>query len=317
MLKILFIGLGSIGSRHIKNVVAYAKRHNKNVQIDALRSGEHPLRDGVLDCLHTQYFAFSDVPEDYDIVFITNPTSFHFDMIKQAVNKGKNMFIEKPLFETTDYCLEDIEFKPDGIYYVACPMRHLPILKYVKQFCKKHQVYSARAITSSYLPEWRKGVDYRKVYSAKKELGGGVTLDLIHEWDYLVWLFGMPEEFYNFNGHYSHLEIDSDDLSVYIARYQDKLVEVHLDYIGRETVRMLELYCKDTVLYADFIANTITFAGPHSECIHLPEEDEYTNEIEYFFDLLEGKEKNCNDVYHAYEVLQLILEKNRKEIKYV
>ena len=59
-------------------------------------------------------------------------------------------------------------------------------------------VYSARVLCSSYLPGWRPGVDYRTVYSAHKDMGGGVTIDLIHEWDYLVELFGKPEKMYNF-----------------------------------------------------------------------------------------------------------------------
>ena len=93
--------------------------------------------------------------------------------------------------------------------------------------------YCARVICSSYLPDWRPGVDYRTVYSAHKALGGGVTIDLIHEWDYLVDLFGVPQQLYNFKGTYSDLEIDSDDLSVYIAKYPTLLAEVHLDYFGR------------------------------------------------------------------------------------
>ena len=63
-----------------------------------------------------------------------------------------------------------------------------------------HLVYSARVLCSSYLPGWRPGVDYRTVYSAHKDMGGGVTIDLIHEWDYLVELFGKPEKMYNFKG---------------------------------------------------------------------------------------------------------------------
>ena len=94
------------------------------------------------------------------------------------------------------------------------------------------------------------------MYSAHKDMGGGVTIDLIHEWDYLVELFGKPEKMYNFKGTYSHLEIDSDDLSVYIAQYPTLLCEVHLDYFGREYRRSIELLCKNGTVTADFGAGT-------------------------------------------------------------
>ena len=77
------------------------------------------------------------------------------------------------------------------------------------------------------------------------KMGGGVTIDLIHELDYMVDLFGFPQESYNFKGTYSDLEIDSDDLSVYIARYKDKLCEVHLDYFGREYRRTCEVFVSE------------------------------------------------------------------------
>ena len=62
--------------------------------------------------------------------------------------------------------------------------------QYVKNNVDLSKVYSARAISSSYLPDWRPGQDYRTTYSAHKDMGGGVSIDLIHEWDYLSWLFG-------------------------------------------------------------------------------------------------------------------------------
>ena len=72
-----------------------------------------------------------------------------------------------------------------------------------------------------------------------------MTIDLIHEWDYLVDLFGVPETICNIRGKYSDLEIDSDDLSIYIAQYPTLLAEVHLDYFGRTYRRSIELFCKD------------------------------------------------------------------------
>lgn len=77
------------------------------------------------------------------------------------------------------------------------------------------------------------------MYSAHKALGGGVTIDLIHEWDYLVDLFGVPETICNIRGKYSDLEIDSDDLSIYIAQYPTLLAEVHLITLAAPTAAPL------------------------------------------------------------------------------
>ena len=139
-------------------------------------------------------------------------------------------------------------------------------------------------------------------------LGGGVTIDLIHEWDYLVDLFGVPQQLYNFKGTYSDLEIDSDDLSVYIAKYPTLLAEVHLDYFGRGYRRSIELFCRDGSYLADFGAGTLTL--PDGTVQHYEEDvnRRYEREIEYFTDYALGDEQqSCNPPALALDVLKLTL----------
>jgi predicted dehydrogenase len=225
--------------------------------------------------------------------------------MKQAACKTKHMFIEKPIFESCKYVLEDLPLSSKGIYYVACPLRYSPVIKYIESLIEKEKVYSARAISSSYLPDWRKATDYRNIYSARKSQGGGVTLDLIHEWDYLTYLFGMPLKVYNLNGQYSDLEIDSDDISVYIAKYKDKIIELHLDYFGRGAIRQLELFCRDYVIIADFINMQVEYKGLNEKIIQFDKEDIYIDEMNNFIDMILYKANNNNDIYHAYKVLNI------------
>lgn len=304
-MKICFIGLGSIGVRHLRNTITILKQRNISYSIDALRSTGKALPEDLACLLHMQYQEISQLQDDYDIIFITNPTSLHYETMQRVMNKTKHMFIEKPIFESCAHSINDLPIKPGGIYYVACPLRYSPVIKYISDFVKTHEIYSVRAISSSYLPQWRKGIDYRNVYSAKKSLGGGVSLDLIHEWDYITDLFGMPEKVFNLNGHFSNLEIDSDDISVYIAEYTDKLVEVHLDYIGRKTTRKLELYGRDFVLCADLIENKIVITASEEKTVLLEKEDIYINEMNHFLDIISGTAANGNDIQHAYQVLKL------------
>ncbi|EJX05624.1 oxidoreductase domain protein [gut metagenome] len=146
------------------------------------------------------------------------------------------------------------------------------------------------------------------MYSAHKEMGGGVTIDLIHEWDYMVDLFGTPLEMYNFKGTYSDLEIDSDDLSVYIARYPKMLAEVHLDYFGREYRRSIELFCKDGTVTADFGRGTLTLADGTVEHYEEPVNERYLREMDYFIDYVQsGKGESINSPRMALDVLRLTL----------
>jgi predicted dehydrogenase len=304
-MKICFIGLGSIGTRHINNISSILSERGLPFCIDALRSSNKELSQTVGFIINQAYYSIEDLPNDYDIIFITNPTHQHYGSIKSVASKTKHMFIEKPLFESCNYDLNALHRKTDGVYYVACPLRYSPVIKYLKKIIDEKNIYSVRAISSSYLPDWRGGVDYRNVYSAKKSQGGGVTLDLIHEWDYITYLFGTPIQVYNLNGTFSHLEIDSDDLSIYIAKYSDKLVELHLDYFGRETKRQLELFCEDCVIKADFIGMKIDYTGSIQETILLEKEDIYKNEMNYFLDMILNNAYNYNDIQHAYQVLSI------------
>lgn len=310
MLRICFIGLGSIGSRHIRNLSAILKQRKKNYIIDAVRSGGRRLPGDIERILHIQYEQMEQLPEGYDMIFITNPTACHFETIKKAIRCTRNMFIEKPVFHEYKQNLDELLFREEGVYYVACPMRYGSVLSILKERLKGEEVYSVRAISSSYLPEWRKGVDYREIYSSHRKMGGGVTLDLIHELDYIVWLFGMPERCLHISGKYSDLETDSDDLAVYILQYQERLAEIHIDYFGRENVRKIELFCRDYVIKGDFVNNTLQYIYPdgHEEEELLPPDQDYINEMNAFLDMTEGKRTNSNDIRYANQILKLALE---------
>ena len=95
----LFVGLGSIGTRHLKNLTNLCADRGWTLQADALRSDlSRPLRDGVAALLHAQYTDLADAPAHYDMVFITNPTSLHADALTRVRGRGGALFIEKPIF---------------------------------------------------------------------------------------------------------------------------------------------------------------------------------------------------------------------------
>jgi predicted dehydrogenase len=301
------VGLGSIGKRHLKNLYSILSEKNIRFYIDALRS-QKKVETNITELLHKVYYSYDDLPGDYDIAFITNPTNLHYDTIQKMLPRARHLFIEKPVFDGINYDIRQLELKNNGVYYVACPLRYSSVIKYLKEYVSTHKIYSVRCLCSSYLPDWRPGVDYRQSYSAKADAGGGVRIDLIHEWDYLQYLFGKPLNITEYHGIYSHLEITSDDTAVYIARYTDKLVSLHLDYYGRVNRREIELYLEDDVVLGDLINKNIRFLKS-GEIINLPQDRDamQKSEIDHFFNIVNGQSKNDNDIYTAFETLNLAL----------
>ena len=240
------------------------------------------------------------------MVFITNPTSFHLEAALKFRPHTKSLFIEKPVFngfEIDDAIIKKLDEIPS---YVACPLRYNPVLQYVKQHIDLSKVISVRAISSSYLPDWRPGQDYRKTYSAHADLGGGVDIDLIHEWDYLTWIFGMPTQCLSFVGTFSNLEIDSNDTALYIAKNDKMTFELHLDYFGRKTQRTLDIFTHDDTIQCDLIAGTISYLKEGKTINQNAERNAYQiAEIMHFFDIAEGRIENDSNVEHGMKVLNL------------
>lgn len=302
--KIAFCGLGSIGKRHLRNTVRYLQEHHYDYQIDAIRSGAGAaLEEDIAGCLAHEYSYEDEIPDDYDIIFITNPTSMHGECIERYRNCTKSMFIEKPL-------VDDIGFRFDGlpddlVCYVACPLRYMKPLQYVKEHIDCSKVYSVRAVCSTYLPSWHPHEDYRKSYSAHKTMGGGVAIDLIHEWDYLIWLFGRPDQVTGMRRKVSELEIDSEDLAVYIGCTDERVYELHLDYFGKEEKRNLEIYLPAETIMVDLREGSIHFSS--GKDIFLREErDEYQmREIAHFFDIIRGVCENDNNIDEAMNTLKI------------
>lgn len=303
--KIGFCGLGSIGRRHLKNTVRYLQEQGWGYEIDAIRSGIGGSLDMELSAYISGQYTYEDrILEDYDIIFITNPTAMHRESIRRYQDCTKSMFIEKPVLESGSLPLEPLPEKLTA--YVACPLRYTKTLQYVKENIDCRRAYSVRAVCSTYLPMWHPGEDYRKSYSARKSMGGGVGTDLIHEWDYLSWLFGKPDKVMTIQAKVSELEIDSNDIAVYIGRSDHTVYELHLDYFGKVETRGLEIHLPEKRIAADIRNGKISFSDGTEDIVFEENRDDYQiREIAHFFDIINGVCENDNSIGQAIETLNI------------
>lgn len=306
MLKIAFVGIGSIAKRHIRNTAEYLEENGLSYSIDVYRSGTgRDLDEDIQSLVSAQYSVNEAVAEVYDAVFITNPTALHYETLKRFSRYGKSFFIEKPVFDSVAVDLDFLKAVDQDRCYVACPLRYNPVIRYVKENVDLSKVISAQAVSSSYLPSWRPGTDYRKCYSAHKDMGGGVDIDLIHEWDYLTHLFGQVETGSALMGKISALEIDSNDVAIYIAKTAKTTIELHLDYFGRQATRTLKLFTDDEVICCDLLGGKVEYLVSGKTVTLESERNGFQmKEIAHFFDICLGREKSDSTVQHGITVLK-------------
>ena len=246
-MKVGLIGFGSIGKRHVNNLLELGVKEITLMR-DKGRGNEHGLKE--------VYDFDTFLESDFDFVIVSNPTTFHAGTLKPLIRNNMNLLVEKPLVYTPDEYseLKEMLTSYTGKGMIAYNMRFHPCIVKVKEILEKKitgDVYSARLFVGQYLPEWRPGTDYRTGVSALKELGGGVVLELIHEIDLALYLFGKPATgIFSFAGKASSLEIETEDISEILWRSRENtIVSVHQDYLSRHYMLYIELFGGNGTLF--------------------------------------------------------------------
>lgn len=308
-MKVLIIGLGSIGKKHAEALKSIHPRS----EIFALRS----TNDAVKHPGITNICTFDEIPSiEIDFAIISNPTSEHKSTIEKLIPFGFPIFIEKPVYSNLDIenLVNSIKNKRINTY-VACNLRFLDCIKFIKEKLPQLQnkkLNEVNAYCGSYLPAWRPNTDFRKSYSANSELGGGVHIDLIHELDYIYWFFGNPFEVKRHFRSQSSLAISAYDYANYILDYNGFCASVILNYYRREAKRTLELVFEDETWNIDLLKNQITC---NNQTIYTSEQrivDTYQTQMEYFINCLEEKTLTFNTISDAYNVLKICLDNDIK-----
>lgn len=303
-MKVLIVGLGSIAEKHINAL----RLIDKNVQLVALRfSKTSTVVPGI-----SNIYSFSDIPNLlFDFIIICNPTSVHYDTIKKLTPFRIPMFIEKPLFDEIkdEKILNDIEEKSIPTY-VACNLRFLECVQFTKEFIKNKRINEVNSYCGSYLPDWRPNRNFRDVYSANKELGGGVHIDLIHEIDYVYWFFGMPVNVRSVKTNKSTLNITAYDYANYLFEYAYFSVSIILNYYRIDSKRSLEILTDEGTVQVDLLKNEVLFNGTVVFTSVKTILNTYEDQLRFFINnVLRGKEQ-FNPISEAFQILKLCLEKD-------
>lgn len=303
-MKLLIIGFGSIARKHL----AALREIDPEAEVYALRSSSpyEPI-DGV-----TSIVALEMLGDPPDFVIISNPTVMHAESIREASKFGCPLFIEKPMLSDLSQAagILDLVREKRLLTYTACNLRFHPVIEFLKRHLDDHisRVNEVNIYCGSYLPDWRPGKDYRSVYSSNEKMGGGVHLDLIHEIDYCIWLFGMPVSTEGLKTRRSSLDIPATDFASYRLLYPGFTASITLNYYRRDPKRQIEIIGGEATIFADLLAWTVRSSAGEG-LLHESEPDmsrTYVAQMRYFLDHVRSGLQPMNSVDEAIEVLKIV-----------
>ncbi len=291
--SVLIIGFGSIGEKHAMILKKFFNFYNIFILTKRKTKKYFTIRK------------LNDIKKfDFDYIIISSNTSKHFTHIKYIEKNfnNKKILVEKPLFNK----FQKIKIKKNKVF-VGYNLRFHPLIQYLKTNLERSKIFNIKVICNSYLPDWRKNINFKKSSSANKSKGGGVILDLSHEIDYIRWIFGEISLNFVKKDRISNITKDTEDTLYLNGKVKKANLSLDLNYFSRIPKRLIFVDGKNFSIILDLIANTIKFRSPYKSLTKkIKNLDKNFTYIEQHRAILNNNGKNICGFRFANETMKLI-----------
>jgi len=313
-MKFLIAGFGSIGRRHLRNL-----RSLGETDILLYRSNKSTLESDEIEGLVVETDLQAALDHRPDAVIISNPTALHMDVAIPAARAGCTLLIEKPIANTLERIdeLEDALIQGRAKALVGFQFRYHPSLQYIKRLLKSGGMgrpVAVRAHWGEYLPAWHPWEDYRKSYTARADLGGGVALTLCHPLDYLRWLLGEVVSVWGYAGKQGDLELDVEDTAEIGLQFAGgPVASVHLDYLQRPPMHRMEIVCTEGTIDWNNASGAVRFYRSSTDAwesflapVGFDRNDLFLAELRNFMDVARGLEEPRCTLRDGIEAVRIV-----------
>ncbi|MEM6160910.1 Gfo/Idh/MocA family oxidoreductase [Erwinia sp. P6884] len=307
MNKLVLIGLGSIGKKHIYNI----KKIYPECTIAVLSpSGKIYEKSDDYISLDSLQSALEFRPE---AAIVASPAPFHAEHIAFFQRNNVPVLSEKPLAASAIELIRH-QVNSDKIAVAYC-LRYLPATKIVKEILDEMllgDIYNVVASVGQYLPDWRKDKDYKSSVSASSKLGGGAVLELSHEIDLINYLFGDLEVMSAFLRKDVELGLDVEEIADIVLLSNKKIYcTIHLDFIQKVPSRFISIIGRQGRVDWDIIKNSVLLYNASGKTVLYKDTDfdkniMYIDMLQDFIKLIKCESNSCVSFQQGMQVMSVI-----------
>tara|TARA_B100000686_G_C16803036_1_gene987598 strand:+ start:5909 stop:6874 length:966 start_codon:yes stop_codon:yes gene_type:complete len=321
-MQILIIGLGSIGHRHSKNLKSLG--YTDFVGVDPNEKARRRFEDSIGA---QTYDSLKNLTPNIKpkLSIICSPNIFHVTDAIFCAKLGSNLMIEKPLAVNLEniQTLESIVRKKKLFVHIGSNFKFHKGFRLVKSLIDKDKVgriLSAQVLAGQWLPDWHPQEDYRKGYSARKDLGGGIISDT-HEFDYITWLLGPVENIVGLRSNSGVLDINTEDVAAASIEFKNGAIcTVQVDYIQRDYKRRYTISGDEGTIEWNFADDSLSLyeASTKKKSIieYTPEpiNEMYLRQMKHVIEGIKNRNEPETPLHHGIETLKLQLRLKGKDV---
>lgn len=303
-MKVIVIGLGSMGKRRIRLI----KQYRSDIEIVGIDTRED-RRQEVQDIYGMKTFeTLSKCHSDASAAFICTAPLSHPTLITECLTLGLHVFCELNLI-ATDY-QKNIELARDKDLklFLSSTMLYREEVTYIgKRVAQSKTLPNYMYHVGQYLPDWHPWEDYNEFFVGDKK-SNGCREFLAIELPWIQKVFGEIQNVTVRKSKNSHLRILYDDNYMLLLEHKSGIKGMMaVDVISRKAVRNLEVFGEElhlswdgsaTGLFDyDFNAKTDKPVSLYTSVDHLAGynnsivENAYLKEVQTFFDTINGMPK--------------------------
>ena len=239
-MKILQIGLGSMGKRRIRCLKKLG--YNDIVALDLREDRRKEAEDkySVKTTADLKTVDFNSI----DIIIISTPPDHHEKYIELAIKQNRPAFVEASVVLGRLEELNKMAKKKRVFIAPSCTLKFHPAIKEITKVVLSGDYGKLTNFTyhsGQYLPDWHPHEDIRTFYVGKKETGAAREI-VPFELTWLTGIAGMPMRVSGFNGKTMDMGVDVDDTYVIALEFKNRVYGVlNIDAVSRYATRSLIL----------------------------------------------------------------------------